>query len=176
MCLKAFSKLSALKTHSAIHSDKRSFKCDFEGCDITFNLGQSLKRHQIAHRGLKPFKCGICETCFSATKGLQSHIQKVHKNERLHSCLQCDKSYVKSWDLKKHSNVHNEEKLFKCQICETSLKSSAGLIVHMRSHSGEKPFRCKICGQDFNQDSNMRKHLKRIHLKPHLKDNWPSYL
>ena len=89
MCFKAFAKPSLLKTHSAIHSNKRSFKCNFDGCDKTFNLSRSLRVHQITHSGLKPYQCEICEIYFSAKTGLRGHIQGVHKNEKLHSCSQC---------------------------------------------------------------------------------------
>ena len=97
MCVKAFAKQPELKTHSAIHSDKRSFICDFGGCDKTFNLSQSFRVHKVTHSGLKPFQCEICENWFSAKKGLRSHIQGVHKKEKSHACSQCDKLFFKSF-------------------------------------------------------------------------------
>jgi KRAB domain-containing zinc finger protein len=164
VCHKTFAKQAECMTHSAIHSEKRSFKCEFGGCDKAFKISQSLRVHKVTHSGLKPYQCQICENWFSAKKGLKSHIQGVHKKEKSHACSQCDKSFFKSWDLKLHLNVHNEEKPYKCMECEVSLRSSASLIVHMRGHSGEKPFHCETCGKDFNQGSNMRTH-KKTHLK-----------
>ena len=81
VCHKTFAKQAECLTHSAIHSDKRPFKCEFGGCDKAFKISQSLRVHKVTHSGLKPYQCQICENWFSAKNGLKSHIQGVHKKK-----------------------------------------------------------------------------------------------
>ncbi|RXG72741.1 Zinc finger protein [Armadillidium vulgare] len=53
------------------------------------------------------------------------------KDRRKHTCMFCNKTFSKNFDLRQH----------------------------IRSHTGEKPFQCIVCGRAFAQKSNVKKHM-----------------
>ena len=57
-------------------SEKKPYKCDFEGCDYACNESGSLKTHKRTHSGENPYKCDF-EGCDYACK--QSGHLKTHK-------------------------------------------------------------------------------------------------
>ncbi|KAM4733441.1 LOW QUALITY PROTEIN: zinc finger protein 423 [Anableps anableps] len=115
-CDKSFSRLSYLKRHEQIHSDKLPFKCNVSAaalfkpkrsrghvklhtgdkkyscqeCEAAFSRSDHLKIHLKTHSSSKPFKCSVCKRGFSSTSSLQSHMQ-AHRKNREHLALRSEK-------------------------------------------------------------------------------------
>lgn len=67
------------------------------------------------------------------------------------------------------SNVPNtakdERKRHKCVVCGYATRQRGHLNQHMRIHTGEQPYRCGICFESFNVSSNLKRHIKMVHVK-----------
>lgn len=75
-----------------------------------------------------------CLRLFQGRKGLERHIDIVHKAVGK----------------------------FKCQVCSKQLSSKQNFKEHMYIHTGERPYVCDTCGMSFRQGSQLCAH-KRIH-------------
>uniref|UniRef100_A0A7R9YBT7 C2H2-type domain-containing protein n=1 Tax=Pinguiococcus pyrenoidosus TaxID=172671 RepID=A0A7R9YBT7_9STRA len=59
-CDKVFDKLGRLMRHMETHktkADRRKYVCSVPGCGKSYLRLDHLKRHQITHKGVKPFVC-----------------------------------------------------------------------------------------------------------------------
>ena len=114
-CGKAFYSSSILNKHIAnIHDGKKRFKCDFEGCEDSFDDHKSRIKHK----------------------------ETVHKDDKYKFyCEKCLKGFNKERGLKEHLDVHREQETSEvpvCHICGFNAKNITGMKAHMRfSHSEE---------------------------------------
>ncbi|KAM4034846.1 uncharacterized protein ACNLHF_021551 [Anomaloglossus baeobatrachus] len=119
-------------------------------------------KHVTAPTNEKLFSCLKCEKCFTRKSNLNSH-QKTHTEEKPFSCLKCGKCFTRKSNLVDHQKYHTGKKPFSCQECGKCFIQKSDLVKHYKIHTGEKPFSCVECGKCFIQKSDLFKH-QRSHI------------
>ena len=128
------------------------FTCNY--CKKRFSKSTTLDRHLISHVKIGDsdelkfeskalFSCNMCNKRFKDEKTLNVHLRS-HKSLNFQQCDRCEKSFLRSEDLKQHIvDVHTpyEELPIVCDICEWRFKRPEYLKAHMtREHGkGEVP-------------------------------------
>ncbi|NXF21325.1 ZN629 protein, partial [Rhodinocichla rosea] len=73
-----------------------------------------------------------------------------HDGEKLHKCLECEKSFSQSNNLICHHRIHTGERPYECgQCCVKGCRDSSDLTVHQMIHTGERPYECPESGKRF---------------------------
>ena len=116
-------------------------------CLQYFPSVSQLVNHKNTGACLPAVQCSTCKKKFSSADDLNSH----HcKEEELHICSQCGKSFKYRWSLSNHEVLHRREpQSYGCSQCGRQFTSRHDLCRHDKTHSGEKPFSCDLCQMRF---------------------------
>ncbi|XP_077225686.1 zinc finger (C2H2 type) family protein / transcription factor jumonji (jmj) family protein [Tasmannia lanceolata] len=106
---KAIKRLNEKVTKAAI---KGSYKCDLEGCRVSFATSAELvlhKKNRCTHKG--------CEKRFRSHKYVLLH-QRVHIDERPLKCSWkgCNMTFKWAWARTEHLRVHTGERPYQCKV------------------------------------------------------------
>ncbi|XP_038260002.1 zinc finger protein 436-like isoform X2 [Dermochelys coriacea] len=123
--------------------------------------------HEKIHPDEKRHSCAECGKSYCQNSHLRRH-QKSHTGEKPYVCADCGKSFGRKSILSKHLRTHKEEKPYSCADCEKSFSESSYLALHQRIHTGEKPYQCPNCDKSFRLKGDLSSHC-RTHTgeKPH---------
>ena len=96
-----------------MHDGRGRFKCDFEGCQESFETNKLREKHkENDHKDDKyKYYCEKCLKGFNRERGLKDHLET------------------------NHDILSGEYKV--CHICGFNAKSNLGLSSHMKTHSEE---------------------------------------
>uniref|UniRef100_A0A3Q3VWE4 Zinc finger protein 423 n=1 Tax=Mola mola TaxID=94237 RepID=A0A3Q3VWE4_MOLML len=180
-CDKSFSRLSYLKRHEQIHSDKLPFKCTFcsrlfkhkrsrdrhvklhtgdkkyscQECEAAFSRSDHLKIHLKTHSSSKPFKCSVCKRGFSSTSSLQSHMQRDggKKGETLSQTDELEKHVVT-----RHPQLSDRADL-QCIHCPEIFLDESSLLTHIETQHANRKHKCPVCLEQFPSVEDVYCHL-----------------
>ncbi|XP_034032865.1 zinc finger protein 423 isoform X2 [Thalassophryne amazonica] len=188
-CDKSFSRLSYLKRHEQIHSDKLPFKCTFcsrlfkhkrsrdrhvklhtgdkkyscQECEAAFSRSDHLKIHLKTHSSSKPFKCSVCKRGFSSTSSLQSHMQ-AHRKNREHLALRSERDGVKKGA---GGEGDQDQDLYMCDYCEETFSQTDELEKHVLTRhpqlSDQADLQCIHCPEIFLDEASLLTHIDMQH-------------
>uniref|UniRef100_A0A672YZS7 Zinc finger protein 423 n=1 Tax=Sphaeramia orbicularis TaxID=375764 RepID=A0A672YZS7_9TELE len=188
-CDKSFSRLSYLKRHEQIHSDKLPFKCTFcsrlfkhkrsrdrhvklhtgdkkyscQECEAAFSRSDHLKIHLKTHSSSKPFKCSVCKRGFSSTSSLQSHMQ-AHRKNREHLALRSERDGGKKGG---GGEGDLEQDLYMCDYCEETFSQTDELEKHVLTRhpqlSDRADLQCIHCPEIFLDEASLLTHIETQH-------------
>uniref|UniRef100_A0A3B4WP42 Zinc finger protein 423 n=1 Tax=Seriola lalandi dorsalis TaxID=1841481 RepID=A0A3B4WP42_SERLL len=182
-CDKSFSRLSYLKRHEQIHSDKLPFKCTF--CSRLFKHKRSRDRHVKLHTGDKKYSCQECEAAFSRSDHLKIHL-KTHSSSKPFKCSVCKRGFSSTSSLQSHMQVKNgdlEQDLYMCDYCEDTFSQTEELEKHVLTRhpqlSDRADLQCIHCPEIFLDEASLLTHIEtqhanRKHKCPVCSEQFPS--
>ncbi|XP_078066981.1 zinc finger protein 423 isoform X4 [Mustelus asterias] len=144
-CDKSFSRLSYLKRHEQIHSDKLPFKCTF--CSRLFKHKRSRDRHIKLHTGDKKYHCHECEAAFSRSDHLKIHL-KTHSSSKPFKCTICKRGFSSTSSLQSHMQAHKKNK---------------DHVTKLEKEMKKEDVVCDYCDETFNQAEDLEKHIATNH-------------
>ncbi|KAM6973310.1 zinc finger protein 423 [Aplochiton taeniatus] len=165
-CDKSFSRLSYLKRHEQIHSDKLPFKCTF--CSRLFKHKRSRDRHVKLHTGDKKYSCQECEAAFSRSDHLKIHL-KTHSSSKPFKCSACKRGFSSTASLQSHMQAHrkNREHLALRSEREGG-KKGGGSGAGSGGEMDQDLYMCDYCEDTFGHTEELEKHVVTRH--PQLSD------
>ena len=91
-------------------------------------------------------------------------------SDKLFNCNLCGRTDPKAATLKLHvDTVHRRKKQAQCHICGQQFQWNSQLKRHMCIHTGEYPFHCDICNKNFMTKHKYREEHQKKH---HVQDYW----
>ncbi|KAB0401006.1 hypothetical protein E2I00_010030 [Balaenoptera physalus] len=176
-CDKSFIRLSYLKRHEQIHSDKLPFKCTY--CSRLFKHKRSRDRHIKLHTGDKKYHCHECEAAFSRSDHLKIHL-KTHSSSKPFKCTVCKRGFSSTSSLQSHMQAHkkNKEHLaksekeakkddFMCDYCEDTFSQTEELEKHVLTRhpqlSEKADLQCIHCPEVFVDENALLAHIHQAH-------------
>ncbi|KAJ0181383.1 hypothetical protein K1T71_003468 [Dendrolimus kikuchii] len=104
-CNVSYSSESALRSHIKVHKPEaeRKYKCNFDGCNKSFNFAHHWKHHQLTHINKKQYYCVVCHKGFIQLHHLKTHL-KCHDPEAYTNCNinGCNKTFSNEYARKRH--------------------------------------------------------------------------
>ncbi|XP_064414606.1 zinc finger protein 423 isoform X5 [Latimeria chalumnae] len=176
-CDKSFSRLSYLKRHEQIHSDKLPFKCPY--CSRLFKHKRSRDRHVKLHTGDKKYHCHECEAAFSRSDHLKIHL-KTHSSSKPFKCTICKRGFSSTSSLQSHMQAHKKNKEhmakiekevkkddFMCDYCEETFSQTEELEKHVVTRhpqlSEKADLQCIHCPEVFADETSLLAHIDHAH-------------
>lgn len=137
-------------------------------CLETFPRRINVKNHQIQNHGGNAYACDVCDYMAPTRNKIQTHIIRIHSNEKAFLCQHCGVGYKFSRDLKRHMERHSgvRESSQSCHDCDKKFYNVYLLNKHVNSvHLKLRPYQCKVdgCSKSFNQKNYLNTHL-RVHM------------
>lgn len=98
-------KISIEEHLNAVHFSDKSYLCGTCGKNCYSRL--SLKKHELSHTTVKPFKCDQCCKAFKLKYALKKHQQSMHDSKTRFNCSGCSKSFANHNSLTKHIEMYH---------------------------------------------------------------------
>ncbi|XP_072324895.1 zinc finger protein 142 isoform X2 [Scyliorhinus torazame] len=145
------------RTHYAFHCDQ---------CDFVCSNKHVFRRHKRrGHPGSEELACSFCPYKTFNPVEFNDHVGKMHANEKIHKCTECDFATAHKRVLNRHILLHTGEKPHKCELCDFTCRDVGYLSKHMLTHSDDKNYMCTECGY-----ITKWKHYLTVHMRKHTGD------
>ena len=180
-CGKGFFDKWLMITHmKSCYSDKAKYKCDFDGCEESFEKMGLLRQHKNAlHKGKEKYKCDQCSSGYNNRRFLQDHIERIHEGKK-QMCYLCGKQMANKASLRIHIKTHENDPVYDDTIkfhpdsefedVSRHKNKKSKIWGYMLWNEKENKTKCQICGYiwtftspRFISSGSMIDHLKNKH-------------
>ena len=153
-------------------------------CEKVYDSVKELNMHTLEEHESNFNHCKACNKKFRTKDMLDSHIQDSHKstcpNETVPKmmsdeyslpCEYCPLKFNSANHLKTHVMISHSERLISCDSCEVRMLDAEGMKVHIgKSHEDKEFETCDKCKETFENEGDLRNHIKDTHTPPPVYD------
>ena len=102
---------------------------------------------------------------FASLTAMQVHSRYIHLSQRPYKCEECEKTFIRSDDLKRHCRNHRNKELNKgkhmCSLCGKQFNNTGQRLRHERfSHMDIRNHPCEHCGKKFHTPQQLKRYCK----------------
>lgn len=132
-------------------------------CKQRFRYRSLLLRHLVSHTGEQPYACMHCGHRYgSKTMCLQHEAFCYGVQEEEQSSAKSDAAAnLTKPTLRETSQKRAEREEYKCKFCNKTFMKSRNLRRHILTHNEVKPYRCKACDSCFSRYDHLKVHQTR---------------
>ncbi|XP_040297194.1 zinc finger protein 142 [Bufo bufo] len=160
-CSLLFKSREEMEVHRKNHY---AFHC--QDCDFVCSNKHVFRKHKKrGHPGKEELVCPFCPYKSFNPVEYADHVGKMHANEKIHRCRDCDFATAHKRVLMRHMLLHTGEKPHKCSQCDFMCRDISYLSKHMLTHSTDKNYMCTECGY-----ITKWKHYLNVHMRKHSGD------
>ncbi|XP_040214111.1 LOW QUALITY PROTEIN: zinc finger protein 142 [Rana temporaria] len=160
-CTALFKSREEMEEHRKNHYAFHCQECDF----VCSNKHTFRKHRKRGHPGKEELACRFCPYKSFNPVEYADHVGKMHANEKIHRCGECDFATAHKRVLIRHKLLHTGEKPHKCSQCDFTCRDLSYLSKHMLTHSADKNYMCTECGY-----ITKWKHYLNVHMRKHNGD------
>ena len=101
-----------------------------EICKKVFNSNYALQKHLSIHdpEKTKRFGCGVCNISFETRWIMERHVDSIHNNDLVFNCNECDKTFGRSDNLRRHQDSAHKVSVFACLSCDKTFSRKDSLF------------------------------------------------
>ncbi|XP_041352836.1 zinc finger protein 708-like [Gigantopelta aegis] len=173
MCEKVFTSMAALSSHTSVHNNTQSYKCEI--CDTLFAQESDLQNHLKSRTS----ECVLADSLdgpqapvFIGSKSLSMCCPKsAPKQHQVYHCDTCARTFHQEQYYKVHMLSHSDQniplpkggqqqgdKTFLCDRCPECFNTRAYLMAHTIAHT-DKSLTCTICHKPYRYLSRLSEHM-----------------
>jgi KRAB domain-containing zinc finger protein len=130
--------------------------------------GESAKSADDEMEVINEIVCDKCDKTFSTGAGLKTHIGMMHRHQHVlnHGCMKCDLAFSTGTGLKTHIGMmHGHQHVLNvCQHCGHISKTSSQLKNHIKAiHLKTQDNKCDHCDFKTVRKESLTDHMRRMH-------------
>ena len=149
-----------MKTHKELFlshieiSKQRGMFQNYPSLETSFLKGEIVNHSECI--------CPKCDNFFASSTALEFHDRYIHLGERPYACDECERTFVRSDELKTHKKYHADRALQKGAMCVTCGKQFNSATARKRHentvHLDIRNHICKMCGKKFHSPQALERH------------------
>ena len=148
-----------------MHKRTKVKRCEICEQDYT-PYGFDIHQRSVHGKNI-PYKCNICDECFTTKDSRRHHKERVHSKRKGITCDLCGIEYSSKTTLNQHQKcIHSSIESHECEVCQKTYSTKKCLVAHYANNHVAKriqKYNCALCDIDFNSKRKFEYHNSTKH-------------